>query len=113
MCKQCHIIRYVLSYISISSTNYDHTNHYVPYINLYVHIIIQWDTAGQERYHTLTVSYYKKSQGILLVYDVTNRESFENTRKWMQQIVLNADASVNKVLIGNKCDLSDRRVTFL
>ena len=80
-----------------------------------------WDTAGQERFRTITTSYVRGSEGILLVYDVTDRNSFESISSWMEQISQveletvsfmeqHADSSVNKILIGNKCDLEAQRV---
>lgn len=54
-----------------------------------VHIyyyILQWDTAGQDRFRTITSTYYKGAHGIMLVYDVTDRESFDNIKFWMQEI---------------------------
>ena len=72
-----------------------------------------WDTAGQERFRTITTAYYRGAMGILLVYDVGDSDSFENVRNWMRQIDQHASESVNKVLIGNKCDVepSARQVT--
>lgn len=69
-----------------------------------------WDTAGQERFRTITHNYYRGAHGIALVYDVTHAGSFENIRKWIQDVHTYAESSVNIVLIGNKCDLSDKRV---
>ena len=69
-----------------------------------------WDTAGQERFRTITTSYFRGAQGILLVYDVTDRQTFLSIRNWVQQIQMHADVNVNKVLIGNKCDLTDQKV---
>ena len=66
-----------------------------------------WDTAGQERFRTITTSYFRGAQGILLVYDVTDRHSFIAIKTWSQQIKLHADSEVNKILLGNKCDLTD------
>jgi Ras-related protein Rab-8A len=63
-----------------------------------------WDTAGQERFRTITTSYYRGAMGILLVYDVTDEESFENVATWMDQIDQHADQCVNRILIGNKSD---------
>jgi small GTP-binding protein len=56
-----------------------------------------WDTAGQERFRTITTSYFRGAQGILLVYDVTDRRSFESIRNWISQIQQHADVHVNKV----------------
>lgn len=70
-----------------------------------------WDTAGQERFRTITTSYYRSSQGILLVYDITDTKSFQSIRSWLQQIAIHADVNVNKMLIGNKCDLQMKRVS--
>lgn len=68
-----------------------------------------WDTAGQERFRTITTAYYRGAMGILLLYDVTNEESYENIRNWMANIQENAAETVNKVLVGNKCDLAAKR----
>lgn len=70
-----------------------------------------WDTAGQERFRTITQSYFRGAQGILLVYDVMDRNSFNNVRTWMESIDQHADKSVNRILIGNKCDMPDRVVS--
>lgn len=69
-----------------------------------------WDTAGQERFRTITTSYFRGAQGILLVYDVTDRRSFESIRNWISQIQQHADVHVNKILVGNKCDMKDDKV---
>jgi len=69
-----------------------------------------WDTAGQERFRTITTSYFRGAQGILLVYDVTDRNSFTSIRNWVAQIQMHADVNVNKILIGNKSDCQDQRV---
>ena len=69
-----------------------------------------WDTAGQERFRTIISSYYKGAQGILLVFDVTEKESFESLNNWLIEIEKNANKNVVKILIGNKNDLEDKRV---
>ncbi len=71
-----------------------------------------WDTAGQERFRTITKTYYKGAHGIILTYDVTDENSFKNIRNWVKQIEQNAQNNVCKVLVGNKCDRDDRKVSF-
>ena len=68
-----------------------------------------WDTAGQDRFRTLTSSYYRGAHGIIIVYDVTNKDSFDNVRQWMTEIEKFASESVNKLLVGNKSDLEEQR----
>jgi Ras-related protein Rab-8A len=68
-----------------------------------------WDTAGQERFRTITQAYYRGAMGILLVYDVTNSKSWSNVRNWVRNIEGNAPQTVNKILVGNKCDLASQR----
>ncbi|XP_010558194.1 PREDICTED: ras-related protein RABC2a-like [Tarenaya hassleriana] len=73
-----------------------------------------WDTAGQERFRTLTSSYYRGAQGIILVYDVTRRETFINLSDvWAKEIELySTNQDCVKVLVGNKVDReSDREVS--
>ncbi|XP_056374518.1 ras-related protein Rab-10-like isoform X1 [Hyla sarda] len=68
-----------------------------------------WDTAGQERFHTLSVSYFRGAHGFILVYDITNSISFENTSLWMKDIKMKAGEEVEVVLLGNKSDREDER----
>ncbi|KAI8902489.1 ras family-domain-containing protein [Globomyces pollinis-pini] len=69
-----------------------------------------WDTAGQERFRTITTAYYRGAMGILLTYDVTDERSFNNIRNWIRNIEQHASEGVNKILIGNKCDMLDKKV---
>ena len=71
-----------------------------------------WDTAGQERFKTITQTYYRGSMGILLVYSIGDLASFQALENWMRQIKMHSSENVVKVLIGNKCDLADRKVSF-
>ena len=71
-----------------------------------------WDTAGQERFRTITSSYYRGANGIIITYDVTNRTSFENLDKWYgdcKKYCLDSN-NVKLFLCGNKCDCSKNRV---
>ena len=68
-----------------------------------------WDTAGQERFRTVVATYFRGAHGILLLYDVTNKDSFKNLENWLIEIEKNAQEKVLKILIGNKCDLTDDR----
>ena len=69
-----------------------------------------WDTAGQERFKNIISSYYRGVHGILLIYDVTDKDSFKNLNNWLIEIEKNANKNVVKVLIGNKADLEDKRI---
>ena len=69
-----------------------------------------WDTAGQERFRNVVATYFRGSNGILLIYDITSRESFKNLESWLIEIEKNARENVLKILIGNKNDLENERV---
>lgn len=95
---------------------------------------MQWDTAGQERFRTITSSYYRGAHGIIVshrscslpvrtpcplcdvdslvqvVYDVTDQESFNNVKQWLNEIDRYANENVNKLLVGNKSDLTAKKV---
>ena len=68
-----------------------------------------WDTAGQERFKNITASYYRGAHGIFVVYDISDMESFKNINNWLIEIEKNANKNVYKILVGNKCDLEDKR----
>jgi len=68
-----------------------------------------WDTAGQERFKTITSSYYKGAHGIIVVYDISDRDSFAKVTEWMNEVEKHAEETCSQILIGNKNDLEDQR----
>jgi len=71
-----------------------------------------WDTPGHERFRNIISSYYRGADGIMLVYDITDLESFQSLNSWLIEIEKNAPKDIYKILIGNKCDLEiERKVT--
>jgi len=72
-----------------------------------------WDTAGQERYRSIASSYYRGAVGALLVYDVTDRNSFNHVPMWLKEVEENAEKDCLIMLVGNKTDLNDQRTVFV
>lgn len=68
-----------------------------------------WDTAGQERYRNIAKNYFQSGDGFVIVYDISNRESFEKLDYWIEQIKTNAQENIKLILFGNKCDITDDR----
>ena len=68
-----------------------------------------WDTAGQEKYKAITGAYYKGSKGALVIYDITRKETFANLEKWVNDLKTAGDPKITIIIIGNKCDLADKR----
>ena len=69
-----------------------------------------WDTAGQEKFRSMTTSYYRGVNVIIIVFDVTSQISFEHVKDWMNNIKQFAKIGVMKVIVGNKIDLNDERI---
>lgn len=69
-----------------------------------------WDTAGQERFKTLTKSYFQGCMGVLLIFSLTDLDSFKNIEKWLQQLDEHTHVKMTKLLIGSKVDSPDQRV---
>jgi len=68
-----------------------------------------YDTSGQERYHSLSANFIKNADGIVLMYDITNRESFDTISRWWNNILEHKEKDFPVILVGNKCDLKDER----
>ena len=66
-----------------------------------------WDTAGQERFKTITYSFYKKADGVIMAFDLTSQSSFDNMKNWIDSINQHASQNIPRILVGNKCDLKD------
>ena len=67
-----------------------------------------WDTSGQERFRSMTHTFLKTAHGIVFVYDITNKKSFEGVKDWIKDAENNG-AGFEKILVGNKCDLEGKR----
>ena len=68
-----------------------------------------WDTAGQENFRSITRAYYKNSVCALVVYDISSRDSFNNVTSWIEDCKNQSPKTIFMVLVGNKCDLEDKR----
>lgn len=68
-----------------------------------------WDTAGQERYHSLAPMYYRGAAAAIIVYDITNNDSFVRAKKWVQELQRQGNANLVMALAGNKSDLASKR----
>ena len=68
-----------------------------------------WDTAGQERFKSLTMTFYKQSQGMMICFDLTKPKTFESVRRWVTAVEKNCEAGITTMLIGTKCDKTDER----
>lgn len=64
-----------------------------------------WDTAGQERFRSISRSFYRGSVGVIIVFDLTSVESFNNVSQWIQDCQINMDAGYKTIIVGNKSDL--------
>ena len=109
--KSCIILRYIEDTFSINLMNsigVDFKLKNIEIDNKKIKLQI-WDTAGQERFRTITTSYYKGAHAIVIVFDITDKESFEHVKIWMQDIDKFAKQGVMRILVGNKCDLEHQR----
>ena len=111
--KSCFLTRYADNsfqdeYLSTIGMDYKIKNYQAEdgsTIKLYI-----WDTAGQDRFRSITRNYYKGADGIILIYDITKQETFENVRNWINNIKDEAPDRVVLILVGNKVDDERNRV---
>eukprot|EP00747_Dinoflagellata_sp_TGD_P189536 gnl/TRDRNA2_/TRDRNA2_49962_c0_seq1.p1 gnl/TRDRNA2_/TRDRNA2_49962_c0~~gnl/TRDRNA2_/TRDRNA2_49962_c0_seq1.p1 ORF type:complete len:220 (-),score=33.05 gnl/TRDRNA2_/TRDRNA2_49962_c0_seq1:211-870(-) len=68
-----------------------------------------WDTAGHERFRTITPAYYRSAHGVAIAYDISDRSTFTHVEFWMEQLAKHGNLAVQKILVGNKCDLEEVR----
>merc|ERR1712169_156473 len=95
---------------SISTIGVDHKDRVVELEGKTIKLQV-WDTAGQERFGNVTSSFYRSAHAVVIVYDITNEESFENVKNWIPEINRYANEMVSKIILGNKSDLPDRAVS--
>ncbi|XP_078691280.1 ras-related protein Rab-37-like isoform X2 [Branchiostoma floridae x Branchiostoma belcheri] len=111
--KTCVLVRFkdgaFLSGSFISTVGIDFRNKVVNVDGAKVKLQI-WDTAGQERFRSVTHAYYRDAHALLLLYDVTNKTSFDNIRAWLSEIHEYAQQDVVIMLLGNKADMQAERV---
>lgn len=93
---------FVVGIISNCGIDFKTKSYKIDGVNITINL---WDTAGQERFRSITASYFRKADGIILMYDVTEKNSYLNVRNWMSTIMDTAAENVPVLLIGNKIDL--------
>uniref|UniRef100_A0A8C8EZD6 small monomeric GTPase n=1 Tax=Oncorhynchus tshawytscha TaxID=74940 RepID=A0A8C8EZD6_ONCTS len=111
--KTCLLVRFkdgaFLAGSFISTVGIDFRNKVLNIDALKVKLQI-WDTAGQERFRSVTHAYYRDAHALLLLYDVTNKASFDNIKAWLTEIHEYAQQDVVLMLLGNKADVAHERV---
>ena len=70
-----------------------------------------WDTAGQERYRSITNAYYRGAEAIMIIFDLTNKESFKSIKNWMEEVIKYTGPEVKFIIGGNKSDLPNKTVS--
>ena len=111
MGKSSVILRYIEDYFSgnmMSSIGVDFKTKQIEINDRLIKMQI-WDTAGHEKFRTITTSYYKSAHAIIVLYDITDINTFEHVKNWMIDIDKFAKQGVLRLLIGNKIDLNDNR----
>jgi small GTP-binding protein len=112
--KTCFLLRYVedtFTHNHISTIGVDYKIKLVNENNQLIKLQI-WDTAGQDRFRCITKNYFRGSDGIMLIYDITNQMSFNNIRNWITQIKDSLGDEARITLVGNKVDLESNRIVL-
>ena len=112
--KTTLLLKYIDNFtpeIYISTLGVDYKTKNIVFNGIKVSLQI-WDTAGQERYKVITKSFVKGTDGIIFMYDITQKESFINIKKWIEETEGENPGEVKKIIVGNKIDKEeDRQVT--
>ena len=109
--KTCFIIKFTDDYFNentLQTTGIDFQTKIIK-MNEKTYNVNFYDTAGQERYKSLSLNLFKNTDGILLMYDVTERKTFDAIPQWIEGIEENEGSHFPIILVGNKCDLNDER----
>ena len=105
--KSCLLLRYTDNKFQetfMTTIGVDFKTKYIDIDGNHVKLQI-WDTAGQEKFRSITKAYYRGAHGILVVFDISRRDTFNQTRMWIDSIKEASSDSIDVILIGNKCDL--------
>jgi Ras-related protein Rab-1A len=109
--KSCVILRYVEGDFPgniMSSIGVDFKTKQIDLDDRLIKLQI-WDTAGHEKFRTITTSYYKSAHAIIILYDITQKASFDHIRNWITEIDKFGKQGVLKVIVGNKLDMENNR----
>ena len=109
--KSCVILRYVEGDFPgniMSSIGVDFKTKQIDLDDRLIKLQI-WDTAGHEKFRTITTSYYKSAHAIIILYDITQKASFDHIRNWLTEIDKFGKQGVLKVIVGNKLDMENNR----
>ena len=93
-----------------STIGVDFKTKIIKFGNKYIKIKV-WDTAGQERFRTITRQYYKNAEGMILIFDVTEKKTFDQVGDWVTSIMENKQKDAKVILVGNKIDCEERVIT--
>ena len=96
---------------SISTVGVDYMDKIIDYNKFKIKLQI-WDTSGEEKFRTITKNFYRNADGLLVVFDLTKKESYDHIKSWINEAKENND-KLKTILIGNKLDLKDERIVAI